>query len=85
MNLNVYYQIVRGLKTKTCEFRSSLRTSSYDVIILCETWLWANFFTSEFFDDRYIVFRKDPDNAAIGKKYGGGCIIAVKKGLYPRR
>ncbi len=83
--LKIYYQNVRGLKMKTKKFLSNLLLSSYDVILLCETWLRPDIFTSELFDDSYIVYRKDRDNAAIGKVDGGGCLIAVKKRLYSRR
>lgn len=83
--LDIYYQNVRGLKTKTNRFRSELISSSYDVIILCETWLREDVFTSELFDDRYVVYRNDRDNAAINKSDGGGCLIAVKRNLLSKR
>lgn len=84
MNLKLYYQNVRGLKTKTDKFRTNIITNSYDVILLCETWLIFSLFSSELFDDRYIVYRKDRDNVSIGKKDGGGCVIAVKKTLFSK-
>lgn len=83
--LKVYYQNVRGLKMKTKIFRRNLLASSYDVIILCETWLRPDIFTSELFDDSYIVYRKDRNNAALGKGDGGGCLIAVKRHLCSSR
>lgn len=83
--LKVYYQNVRGLKTKVREFRSELMSNSYDVVLLCETWLNEDYHTSELFDDRYIVYRNDRDNAALGKNDGGGCAIAVKKELFSAR
>lgn len=83
--LKVYYQNVRGLKMKTKIFRANLLASSYDVILLCETWLRLAIFSSELFDDRYVVYRQDRDNVALGKGDGGGCLIAVKKHLYSKR
>lgn len=84
-NLDIYYQNVRGLKSKTDKFRSELLSSSFDVILLCETWLRDDIFTSELFDDRYIVYRNDRDNDAIDKADGGGCAIAVRKELFSTR
>lgn len=83
--LEIYYQNVRGLKTKTKKFRSELLNASYDVILLCETWLRSDIFTSELFDDRYIVYRNDRDNDGINKNDGGGCAIAIRKELISSR
>lgn len=83
--LKMYYQNVRGLKLKTKKFRTNLLANSYDVVLLCETWLRPDIFSSELFDDRYIVYRKDRNNPALGKKDGGGCLIAVKNHLYSKR
>lgn len=83
--LSVYYQNVRGLKTKTYEFRSKVLTCFFDVILLCETWLRADVFSTELFDDRYVVYRKDRDNSALNKGDGGGCLIAVRKDLVSKR
>jgi len=83
--LKIYYQNVRGLKSKTNVFRTELMSNSYDVILLCETWLNDDVFTSELFDDRYIVYRNDRDNVAMSKNDGGGCLIAIRKELISRR
>lgn len=85
MKLKIYYQNVRGLKSKTTGFRMKLLQNSYDVILLCETWLNLAILSSELFDDRYIVYRKDRNNNAIDKDDGGGCLIAVKKNLSSKR
>lgn len=49
--LNVYYQNVRGLRTKTTTFHRNIRLNSYDVVALTETWLHDSFLDSEYFDD----------------------------------
>lgn len=84
LNLKIYYQNVIGLKSKTYDFMKHLATKSYDVILLCETWLNCNVYSSELFDDRYVVYRRDRDNVSLDKNDGGGCIIAVKRGLFFR-
>lgn len=85
MKLKIYYQNVRGLKSKTKNFRLKLLQSSYDVILLCETWLHDAIFSSELFDDKYIIYRKDRDNSLFSKNDGGGCLIAVRKDLFSKR
>lgn len=81
-SINLYYQNVRGLRTKTHEFLSSLASSSADIIILTETWLNDSVNSSELFDDRYNVYRRDRVvNKLSKKKDGGGVLIAVTKKL----
>lgn len=78
MNFKVFYQNVRGLKTKSVDFMRSVISNDYDVIVLTETWLNEDISSSELFDDRYCVYRDDRDFAATSKRDGGGCIIAIK-------
>lgn len=51
----IYYQNVRGLRSKTLTFYRNLSLVSYDIIILTETWLNDSVFDSELFDSRYVV------------------------------
>lgn len=80
-NLKIYYQNVRGLRSKTMQFYRNLSLSSYDILILTETWLMPGVSDSELFDDRYIVWRRDRDYAVTGQSRGGGVLIAVRKDL----
>lgn len=52
--LSVYYQNVRGLRTKT-GIRVIISASQHDVIAFTEPWLNDNFSSSEYFDDSYSV------------------------------
>lgn len=79
--LKMYYQNVRGLRTKTKDFHTEIMLNSYDIILLCETWLNNDFYDSEFFDNRYVVFRVDRNKEETGLSTGGGCLIAVKSEL----
>lgn len=72
---NIYYQNVRGLRTKCSDLQQSILRNSYDVIILTETWLHDGIFDGELSDDRYDVFRVDRDLTACGKSTGGGVLI----------
>lgn len=84
-SLSVYYQNVRGLRTKTNEFLSNIMLRDIDVIVLSEMFLNDGVFTSELFDKRYIVYRVDRDLKLINKLDGGGCLIAVKSTLHSSR
>jgi hypothetical protein len=78
--LKIYFQNVRGLRTKTSDFLSNIVISDYDVIVLCETWLTCSINDSELFDNRYFVYRRDRESSTFHSgKSGGGVLIAVSK------
>lgn len=79
--IKVYYQNVRGLRTKADEFSSNLALSSFDIICLTETWLCAEIHDSQYFANDYTVFRRDRDYSATGQRFGGGVLIAVSSKL----
>lgn len=76
--LSIYYQNVRRLRTKTVDFFRSVCSGSYDVMVLTETWLDDSVYSSELFDNRYLVWRRDRDYSRTAQKRGGGVLIAVK-------
>ncbi|CAH2109299.1 unnamed protein product [Euphydryas editha] len=81
-SLNVYYQNVRGLRTKTHLFYCNLMNSCYDIIILTETWLNSGVSSLELFNDRYVVYRRDREVSDFHcTKEGGSVLIAVLKSL----
>lgn len=82
--LLIYYQNVRGLRTKTDNFYRQMSLSSYHVIVLTETWLLDGVFNTELFDERYIVWRRDRDYSLTGQSRGGGVLIATRKDLVVR-
>lgn len=69
----IYYQNVRGLRTKTQLLHSSVLTCESDLIIFTETWLNNKFHNSELFDDRFSCYRADRP----GDGRGGGVLVAV--------
>lgn len=79
--LNIYYQNVRGLRSKTLTFYRNICLNSYDVIILTETWIVDSIASSELFDDRYIVWRRDRDLDLTGQTRGGGVLIAIRRDI----
>lgn len=77
--LSIYYQNVRGLRTKTNSFLLSLASTTFDIIVLTETWLDSDINDSELFDCRYTVYRCDRNKQITGKTTGGGVLVAVHK------
>nr|XP_049692398.1 uncharacterized protein LOC126053707 [Helicoverpa armigera] len=80
-SFNIFYQNVRGLRTKTNTFYRNVCSNGFDVICLTETWLTEGITDSELFDDRYLVWRRDRDYSNTGQSMGGGVVIAVKRDL----
>lgn len=80
-NLSIYYQNVRGLRSKTNIFYRNVCAASYDIIILTETWLLDGISDAELFDGRYVVWRRDRDYKYTGQTRGGGVLIATHKML----
>lgn len=84
--LKVYYQNTRGLRTKTNEFYKNLCCNNYDIIVLTETWLNSSVLSSELFDGRYVVYRRDRESSGLVQgKEGGGVLIAVLKKINSKR
>lgn len=84
-SLSIFYQNVRGLRSKTNLFQMSVLCSDFDVIFLTETWLIPTIEDSELFSNDYLVHRVDrsPLNSVYSR--GGGVLIAVKTLLSSQR
>lgn len=77
-NLKIFYQNVRGLKTKLVNLRCSFPIFNfYDVIILTQTWLKPDISDSELCFHGFQVFRLDrnPNNSSFLRE--GGVLIAI--------
>lgn len=79
MSFTLYYQNVRGLRTKSKPFFDNVVLNNYDAYCITETWLPHHIVSTDYFTDEYTVFRNDRNYAATGQKYGGGVLIALKK------
>lgn len=77
----IYFQNVRGLRTKTNTFFRNVLNVDYDIICLCETWLISGIYNAELFDNRYNVYRCDRNYSQRGNSMGGGVLIAVKRDI----
>lgn len=81
LDLKIYYQNVRGLRTKTKTIYLNSMVLDFDMYVLTETWLASSINDLEIFNSSYIVFRRDRyhtnfDSTIIPK--GGGVLIALK-------
>lgn len=79
MALTVYYQNARSIRGKTIEFRQSLLTSDFDIVVIVETWLLDGIYDTEVFDSRYDVFRCDRNTNTTGHVRGGGVMVLTKR------
>lgn len=73
-DLNIYYQNVRGLRTKSKQFFENLICSNSTLLVLTETWLCPDISSSDYFPPSFRVFRSDRQSTE-GKR-GGGVLVA---------
>ncbi|XP_053686304.1 uncharacterized protein LOC128735845 [Sabethes cyaneus] len=79
--LLVFYQNVRGLRTKIDDFIIAVAESNFDIIVLTETWLDEKIYSAQLFGDSFTVFRCDRSSHNSSKSRGGGVLIAVSTRL----
>ncbi|CAF4867365.1 unnamed protein product [Pieris macdunnoughi] len=80
-SLTLFYQNVRGLRTKSNEFYQNLLTCTFDVILITESWLNSSFYDNELCSDEYQMFRRDRSKETSSKNIGGGLLIYVSRYL----
>lgn len=86
MSLEILYQNVGGMRTKINDSALSLTSMDADMVCITETWLNSSFHTAELsLNDNYQIFRRDRSYGLSLTMLGGGCIIAVKKGIDAKR
>ncbi|XP_051160012.1 uncharacterized protein LOC127280792, partial [Leptopilina boulardi] len=73
----VYFQNVRGLRTKLHDLRRVLPSSSAHMFVFTETWLHAGISTSELGFDNFSTFRCDRNVATSVSQRGGGVLLSV--------
>lgn len=80
--LNLFYQNVRGLRTKLTNLKSIIPLfHSYDVIILTETWLHPDILSSELGLFNFLVYRYDRCPLTSSHGRGGGVLVAVRTSI----
>lgn len=73
----IFYQNVRGLRSKVHDFYSATQANQFHLIALTETWLDSSFFNSELFCANYTVYRKDRNFDLTNTSRGGGVLLAL--------
>lgn len=77
-NLDIFYQNVRGLRTKAREFFANVISPSFPIFVISEIWLCSEISSSDFFSPPYKVFRSDRDFSGVKPK-SCGLLIAVDR------
>lgn len=83
--LRIYYQNVRGLRTKIDDFFPAVSDQDYDVVVLTETWLDKAIHSAQLFGEHYTVYRTDRNPGNSHKTRGGGVLVAVASHLASMR
>jgi hypothetical protein len=76
---DIYYQNVRGLRTRQLKFCEKVCSADCNIICLTETWLNDLCSDHSLFPDCYTVFRSD--RASVSKTCGGGMLIVISSGI----
>ncbi len=75
---SVLYANARTIVNKIDKLRLEIESGQIDIVVLTETHLDNNILDSEIFSQDFVVFRQDRKHLG---RYGGGVLIALKKGL----
>lgn len=81
--MSIYYQNVRGLRTKLSNLHTNFVLSTHDVYILTETWLSKEISDAELGLDGYVTFRCDRNINTSSSLRGGGTFISVHAKIRP--
>lgn len=77
--LAIFYQNVRGIKTKLHKWKTNMSLLDYDIIVATETFLDSSVENSEVVSTGWNVVRRDRNRP------GGGVLVAAKPGVVPVR
>lgn len=78
-DVSIFYQNVRGLRTKCLELFNNILLNNYDILIITESWLQDDILNSELCDNRYEAFRVDRNLSATEKRTGGGILVFIRR------
>jgi exonuclease III len=80
-SVDIFYQNVRGLRTKCTNFYDSACINDSKIICVTETWLDDSFCNRNLFPDDDFVFRTDRVHTDFSLTRGGGVLTAVHQSL----
>lgn len=81
-SLHIYYQNVRGIRTKSKNFYLQTLATNGDVITLTETWLNNSHKSEEYFGNDFIVYRRDRSHLNSSASIGGGVLLAISSKIH---
>ncbi|XP_043471434.1 uncharacterized protein LOC122507201 [Leptopilina heterotoma] len=76
-SFEIYYQNVRGLRTKLLTLRKSIPVNSAVVFVFTETWLHSSINSNELGFKNFTIYRCDRSSLTSSSLRGGGVLIAV--------
>ena len=79
--VQLYYQNVRGLRTKLCAFQTATAANQFDIVCITESRLHSSIRDSEVINSTYNIYRKDRISQA-SEQMSGGIFIACKRYLH---
>lgn len=85
MAATIFYQNVRGLRSKLNELRSNTHLVCSDIVCLTETWLNGDIEDAELGFGGFTVYRRDRNYGVLPVNRGGGCLISVSNKLVSQR
>jgi hypothetical protein len=71
-SIDIFYQNVRGLRTKCTNFHDNVCINDFKIICITETWLNDSFCNRNLFPDDNLVFRADRGYTDLNLTRGGG-------------
>lgn len=81
-SITLYYQNVRGLRTKTADFSRNVLSCDCDIIALTETSLCSSIYDGELFKcSQFSVYRHDRSALNSTHERFGGVLIAVRSSI----
>lgn len=79
--VKLYYQNVRGLRTKSDSCFQACSDGFFDIIAFTETWLNHSHVDVDFFPNQYVVHRSDRQYVPGVIERGGGVLLAVRRSM----
>lgn len=77
----IYYQNVRGVRTKIYELRQGISLHNYSIFSIREIWFTSNIRSEELGFHNYLVYRFDRVFTSSMSSRGGRVFLAAKRNL----
>lgn len=85
LSLDIYYQNVRGIRTKLKDLVCGAPLIEYDILVFTETWLINTIYDAELGLTDFDIYRNDRCEITQDSSRGGGVLIAVRKNFNSKK